>query len=615
MTKENLKLWIIDNLFTKTLKINARKLNKNEYFYNDNIEYFNLLKQFTPKLINVTDSERIYCILNDIEIHECANPNCTNKTEYITYSYGYRKYCSVQCTNEDRVVVDKITKKKKYSKPKRNLFKEFTITELKNKIKEYGIIEFKKLKSSEKTKYIRYGDPKYNNRDKATETMSIKDENGLSKRKQAGRNLSKTLSKKSKKEKEKHYKKVVESRRASDNDYSVSIRKAQETMRIKDENGLDGYERRKLLNQQKYIDSNINYASQEHYTNKDDLTKEFCEKILVKNNQFLMQEAVEHFGLTLSTMYKIKESFGIDLPNKSYMGKSEHEVFNYIKNIDDNLIKTKRVIYPYELDMYSKDYNFAVEFNGLKWHSFGKNKSSKFNNHLDEPLNKHKHLMKTEMCEELNIQLFHVFENEWYTKQEIWKSVINSKLGINERIYARKCIIKEVDNKTTKMFLDNNHLQGNVNAAINIGLYYNNELVSIMTFIKSRYNKEVEYELLRFCNKLNTSVIGGASKLMSYFIKTYKPNNIISYANRRWSQGNLYEKLGFTFTHNTLPNYFYYKNGDLESRVKYQKHKLKDKLELFDASLTESENMYNNGYRKIYDSGNKVYILNLKEIK
>jgi hypothetical protein len=172
-----------------------------------------------------------------------------------------------------------------------------------------------------------------------------------------------------------------------------------------------------------------------------------------------------------------------------------------------------------------------------------------------------------------------------------------------------------VDNKTTKIFLDNNHLQGNVNAAINIGLYYNDELVSIMTFIKSRYNKEVEYELLRFCNKLNTSVIGGASKLMSCFINTYKPNNIISYANRRWSQGNLYEKLGFTFTHNTLPNYFYYKNGDLESRVKYQKHKLKDKLEVFDDSLTESENMYNNGYRKIYDSGNKVYILNLKEIK
>ena len=135
-----------------------------------------------------------------------------------------------------------------------------------------------------------------------------------------------------------------------------------------------------------------------------------------------------------------------------------------------------------------------------------------------------------------------------------------------------------------------------------------------MTFGKPRFNKEYDYELLRFCNTLNTSVMGGASKLLSYFIKNYNPKSILSYANLRWSMGNLYEKLGFTLISQSSPNYFYFNNDlILHSRIEFQKHKLKDKLENYNPDLTESENMYNNGYRKIYDCGNLVYEMKLKD--
>jgi len=260
------------------------------------------------------------------------------------------------------------------------------------------------------------------------------------------------------------------------------------------------------------------------------------------------------------------------------------------------------IIHPYILDMYSEEYKFAIEYDELLYNSEGTTVPNKDNM-------KKYHLNKTELCEEKNIQLFHIFENEWNNKKDIWKSVINSKLHKTNRVYARKCVVKEVDSKLNKEFLDKNHLQGSINAPIRLGLYYNDELLQLMTFGKSRYNKSIEYELIRMCSKLNTTVIGGASKLLKYFERNYKPESIISYANRRWSEGNVYEKLGFEWSHNALPNYFYFKNNDiLYSRNVFQKHKLKNKLDTFDSELTEKQNMFNNDYRRIFDSGNKVYV-------
>ncbi len=291
----------------------------------------------------------------------------------------------------------------------------------------------------------------------------------------------------------------------------------------------------------------------------------------------------------------------------------EVQVLDIVKEQDHEACNTRKVIAPLELDIYSKKFKFAIEYNGIMWHSIGKSDSSKFNNHTQENIIKNKHLNKTNLCEEQDIQLYHIFENEWedQNKREIYKSMINNAMNVNDKLFARKCIVKEVQNKESKEFLENNHLQGNVNSSVKLGLYYKDELYSLMTLGLSRYNKEVQYELIRFCTKKGYTIVGGASKLLKYFERNYNPKSIISYANRRWSRGNLYKKLGFDFIRNTTPNYFYFKKGKrniLESRVKYQKHKLKDILEDFDSKLTESDNMYNNNFRKIYDSGNKVYI-------
>jgi hypothetical protein len=253
------------------------------------------------------------------------------------------------------------------------------------------------------------------------------------------------------------------------------------------------------------------------------------------------------------------------------------ENYNKIKITND-----RNIIKPLELDIYLPDLKLAFEFNGLYWHSDAK-KEKQF------------HKMKSDMCDEKGIQLIHIWEDDWLYKQDIIKSMVLNKLGKNEnKIFARKCIIKEIsDNNLIRSFLDENHIQGFVGSKVKIGLFYNNDLISLMTF-GNRGNKSTninKYELLRFCNKLNICVMGGASILFKYFIKNYNPTEITAYVDRSFSQGEHYETLGFKFIGKTEPNYYYIIGG-----IRYHR---KDKLT-------------NKKIFRIYDSGNLKFIYKKK---
>jgi hypothetical protein len=296
------------------------------------------------------------------------------------------------------------------------------------------------------------------------------------------------------------------------------------------------------------------------------------------------------------------------------ISKAEGFIKDIVETFTSNEVKAnvRGIITPYELDLFIDKSNLAIEIDGLMFHSFGKHTSSMFDNHAVEAKGKKKHLTKTEMCEDKGIHLYHIFENEILekTKLNIWRSMLMSRLGSTDRIFARKCKIVNVSSKDKNKFLDENHLQGKDRSSVNLGLMYKDELVSLMTFCKSRYSKKFQWEISRFVTKKYHTVVGGASRLLSFFEKEYSPKSIITYADRRFSQGNVYKQLGFEFSHNSSPNYFYFKLNEnvLYSRLKFQKHKLEKELESFNPLLTESENMYNNGYRRIWDSGNLVFI-------
>lgn len=277
----------------------------------------------------------------------------------------------------------------------------------------------------------------------------------------------------------------------------------------------------------------------------------------------------------------------------------ENSIFNFLTSLTPQILikrHDRTLLYGKELDFLLPDKKTAIELNGLYWHSENGNK-----------INKQYHLNKTKGCSFHGIRLIHIFENEWRDNPELVKSVIRTILKCNTNIiYARNCILKEVSIKEKNIFLDENHLQGNDKSTIKVGLYNNENLVSIMTFRKtSRFDKSVEWELSRFCNLKNSIVVGGASKLFNYFLKTYFPKSIVSYNDRRYFSGDLYPKLGFRFISNTVPSYHYitpdYKN--IINRMNFQKHMLKNKLKIFDPMLSEWRNMQLNGFDRIWDCG------------
>lgn len=282
------------------------------------------------------------------------------------------------------------------------------------------------------------------------------------------------------------------------------------------------------------------------------------------------------------------------------LSKSEDEINKFINELGiETIRKDKKLLNGLEIDIFVPTYNIGIEYNGLYWHS-------------NQFKDKNYHLEKTEICEKKNIRLIHIFEDEWKEKKEIVKSMLcNVFMKTPNKIYARNCTIKNVKQREKEEMLKASHIQGNVISPINIGLYYDDKLVSIMCFGKTRINlgskknNDGEYELLRFCNKPYFNVVGGASRLFKYFIRKYDPKLITSYCDYRWSVGNLYKTLGFSLHRKSLPNYYYIIDKHRENRFKYRKSELVKKG--FDKNKTEKMIMEECGINRIYDCGTLVF--------
>lgn len=286
--------------------------------------------------------------------------------------------------------------------------------------------------------------------------------------------------------------------------------------------------------------------------------------------------------------------------------KFQKEIKEYLLSLNENLQiyeNNRKLIKPLELDLVLPEQKLAIECNGVFWHSELGGKDQKY------------HVFKTDACQLKNFRLIQIWETEWNDKKDIVKSILRSILKYNiQKIYARNCIIKHIDKNIADEFLTKNHLQGSDSSSIRLGLYYNEELVSIMTFGKSRFDKTIEWEMSRFCSLLNTNIVGGANKLFKYFLKMYDPISIISYSDRRLFIGTVYQLLGMKFEHFTSPNYYYFDINKspkiiLYNRIKFQKHKLKKLFpNTYDDAMTEWENMKENGYNRIWDCGHSRWI-------
>lgn len=317
------------------------------------------------------------------------------------------------------------------------------------------------------------------------------------------------------------------------------------------------------------------------------------------------QQIANELGVSATPILCFLTQNGINV-QRHQITQVHREIAEFIGSIYTGPITNndRSIISPKEIDIYLPLLRIGFEINGVYWHSEEKGKDRFY------------HLNKTKQCEEQHVHLIHIYDTEWYNTatQQIIKSKIRHLLGKSNRVFARKCTVGVVPTHVATQFLEQNHLQGQAAAKYKFGLYSaGNELIAIATIGKSRYNKKYKWELIRYCSKTDTTVVGGLSKLLSFAATVIDLSSLISYADRRWTMltnTNLYETTGFTLLNHAAPNYKYFKINEqitLLSRNQFQKHMLSSKLPEFDEQLSEYENMSMNGYYRIWDCGNLVY--------
>ena len=464
---------------------------------------------------------------------------CGKKTKYINVSIGYRKFCSRECSNIESK--DKIKQ---------------------TNIKKYGVGNGHNKKVQEKCKQTsieKYGCENPNQNEEIKEKI----------------------------------------KRTNIEKYRVEHPLQNEEIK----------EKIKQTNIEKYGVENPSQNKEIREKKKHTYLNKFLPKVLellknsnlellseYNNNKELIKIQCKNCNSIFETQYDyIKQGHGrcpICFPK--YKSNGEIELSEFIKSLNLEIIENDhKILNGKELDTYIPLKNIAIEFDGLYWHSEEQGKDKNY------------HLNKTELCLSKNIQLIHIFEDEWIFKNDIVKSRLKQLLNLNNnlpKIHARKCKIRNIDPKTKNEFLDKYHIQGKDNSSIKLGAFYNDKLISLMTFSKgniSKGSKNIEgiYELSRFCSDYNYHIIGIASKLLSYFKKNYEWKGIYSYADRRWSLGNLYYQIGFKLNSITKPNYFYIKEQKRIHRFNLRK-KYNEPKDIPEWILRSQE-----GYHRIYDCG------------
>lgn len=294
----------------------------------------------------------------------------------------------------------------------------------------------------------------------------------------------------------------------------------------------------------------------------------------------------------------------------------ERQICSILDSYDINYIRNDRQqIKPKELDIYIPEFNLAIECNPTATHN-----SSFVDPWGGEPKSPSYHMNKSIACKENGIFLFHVFGYEWTHRKDILHSMIINLIGKTpNKIYARKTEVKEVSSRDSIQFLNDNHRQGGTNASVRLGLYYNDELVSLMTFNKVRAtmgDRKFDYELSRFCNKLFTNVVGGASRLFKHFINNYSCDSVVSFSDVAHTRGTLYSTLGFIQDGRPQSNYGWVDiyTDEWINRVRCQKKNLPNMFEDVDEetiqSHTEREIMESHGFAQVYESGTLRWVWN-----
>lgn len=284
-----------------------------------------------------------------------------------------------------------------------------------------------------------------------------------------------------------------------------------------------------------------------------------------------------------------------DIEVKHYFRSTgEKELFDFVTALFPSAQPNYRKINGVELDCFIPEISLAIEYNGVYWHSEKAGKTSSY------------HSDKYKLCKNNGIRLITIFENEWLDKKDLVKSKLLNIFGkSNDRkIYARKTQICDVSTGDKNNFFDLYHIQQSGPSSINVGLKMNDELVACMGFIKHK-----DYFVLnRYASSCR--VIGGFTKLLSYFEALYHTPKIVTFADLRWSEGDLYYKSKFVLDSVLDPDYSWVKNGKVWHKFNWRHTSGLKTLPNYDPNKSETENMHEHGFYRLWDCGKLRFVKN-----
>lgn len=555
--KEEIIAFIEENK-TRIFVKNWLKKHKEEYF-NELINWCN-----NYNISYTTISELIFIYVNSIEFKPLCKI-CNNEVSFISSTIGYRLFCSTKCQAND---IDIINKRQNTTLDRYGVLNAFSNKEIqqkqKNTVREkYGVDNISQVdnikKKKEETTFINYGVTHHSKLDHNKELYSV----------------------------------------------NIKNNKQKLTKGVIDKYGVENVSKVDYIQDKKDATFNKNsiLRLKNRYPDYEPIIFNNYNDIVFKskkcNHEFNIQEQ-----LLVSRLSKNHIVCTICNPIIKNYSQLEKDIVDYIKQYNIEIQENVNTLIPdrkLELDIYLPEYKLGIEVNGVHWH-------------CELYKDKNYHIDKKKLYNKEGITLIQIWEDDWYNKQDIIKAIIKTYIHKNNyKIYARKCVIKIVNKYDEQIFLNTYHLQGYVKSDICLGLYYNNELLSIMSFSKPRHgigniSDDNSIELLRYCVKEDYNIVCGASKLLNNFIKNNNNNNksIYSFCDLSYFTGDLYLKLGMKYINTTL-DYYYIINGIKENRIKYMKHKLVEQG--FDKNKTEHQIMFDNGYYKLYGAGIAKYEL------
>lgn len=315
-------------------------------------------------------------------------------------------------------------------------------------------------------------------------------------------------------------------------------------------------------------------------------------------NPSQLQEVKDKKVNTMQNNHGVSYTFELEhvkkaslLADKSYTGKMEQDVRDWINSLDNSFSKNIDIIFPKEIDMYSDKFKLAIEFCGNYWHN------EKY------CTDKNQHYSKYIQLKDKGIRLITMFEDEWLLKKYQVKNFITSLLKKNSRrIHARDTKVEQVPKEEAKVFIDMYHIQGCRRMPKQaFGIKLGEELLGLIS-LNTHHRDNSKKVIDRIVFKYDTTVVGGLSKIFS---KIDKKDPIITWSDNRWTEGNAYIQLGFKLIKESRPDYTYVNIKNVLERNSKQSHK--KSLTGCPKDVKEHEFEKENGYYRMWDCGKKTW--------